>query len=297
MILVALLYAILAATFIIAKTTLLYAPPFFLIAFRMIFAGLLLLSYYRVVYGPIVIKTQDYWLFAQTAWYHIFCAFVLEFWALQYLTALKTTVIYSITPFVTAIFSYLLLNQLLNTQKIIGILLGLIGLIPICLVHAQAEVNLLVWQVSLADIVLLIAVISSAYAWFLVKKLMERGYSLLVINGIVMFFGGILSEIASLCLEGIIPQVSNWGLFFQWIALLILVANVVVYNFYGYLMQRYSLTFISLSGFLCPVFAALYEWLFLQGTISWHYVVSLALVTIGLFLFYRTELKFVSLGN
>ncbi len=291
MILVALLYAILASTFIFAKQALAYSPPFFLIGFRMILAGIILLSYYRYQHGPIHIKREDYGLFFRVAWFHIFCAFVLEFWALQYLSALKTTVIYSATPFITALLAFILLKESLSYKKVLGILVGLAGLLPVFIVHStQADTSSL-WLVSVPDCVLLLAVISSAYAWFLVKQLMTKGYSLVVINGVAMLLGGILSYAISLVFEGFGHQVTNWPAFLWWVILLIIVSNVLVYNFYGYLMHRYSITFISFSGFLCPGFAALYEWLFMGGSITWHYLASLALVTAGLYIFYRDELK------
>ncbi len=48
MILVVLVYAVLASTFTLAKAALDYAKPFFLIGFRMIMAGTLLLGYLAV---------------------------------------------------------------------------------------------------------------------------------------------------------------------------------------------------------------------------------------------------------
>lgn len=293
MLLVVILYAVLASTFILAKKALLYANPCFLIGFRMILAGVLLVGYHCLARGKKChVDKKDYQLFFKTALFHIYFAFVLEFWALQYITALKTTLIYSSTPFIAALLAYLLLKEKLSAQKCLGILVGLGGLVPVLMVAStQAEATMEFAKISLPELVLLTAVASSAYAWFLVKQLMNKGYSLIFINGITMFFGGVASMLTAVVFEGVHHPVNNWYWFLVWTLALIIVANIVVYNLYGWLLKHYSITFITFSGFLCPGFGALYEWLFMSGQITWHYLASLALVALGLYIFHRNELK------
>lgn len=286
MILVALLYAILAATFILAKHALAYAQPCFLIGFRMTLAGLLLLGF-SWMRGILTLNRQDWWLLIRVALFHVYFSFILEFWALQYLAALKTTLIYSLTPFIAALLSYFLLKERLSTSKIVGILIGLCGMVPIFMVSGGSLGEL--FQVTVPDVVLLGAVISGAYAWFLVKELLNKGYSLVVVNGIAMLLGGVLSLGTSAIFESS-PMVSDWGQFLFWVGTLIVVSNIVVYNFYGWLLGRYSITFLTFAGFLCPSFAMLYDWLLLGGLLSIHTIASLFLVTIGLYVFYRQEL-------
>ena len=286
MILVALLYAILAATFILAKHALAYAQPCFLIGFRMTLAGTLLLGF-SWVRGSFTLNCQDWWLLVRVALFHVYFSFILEFWALQYLAALKTTLIYSLTPFIAALLSYILLKERLSTSKIMGILIGLCGMVPIFMVSDGAVGEL--FKITVPDVVLLGAVISGAYAWFLVKELLNKGYSLVVVNGVAMLLGGLLSFGTSAIFETA-PMVSDWSQFLLWVGALILVSNIVVYNFYGWLLGRYSITFLTFAGFLCPSFAMLYDWLLLGGHLSMHTVISLVLVTIGLYIFYRQEL-------
>lgn len=289
MILVALLYAILASTFIFAKQALMYAKPFFLIGFRMTLAGCLLLGF-ACLRRHLVIRREDWWLFFRVALFHIYFSFILEFWALQYLSALKTTLIYSTTPFIAALLSYVLLKERLGRGKAVGIAVGLCGMVPIFMLGGGNAHELL--NITLPDVILFGAVVSGAYAWFLVKQLMNKGYSLAVINGVAMLIGGVLSFGTSMLLEST-PYVYNWPKFLLWVACLIVVANVVVYNFYGWLLHRYSITFLTFAGFLCPSFAMLYDWLLLGGRLQPHYLISIVLVTTGLYIFYRKEL-FVS---
>ncbi len=293
MILVVLLWAILASTFIFAKKALAYSDPSFLIGIRMIVAGSILLAYQKFFSKQsLAIKKEDLLTFFWVSMFHIYLAFTLEFWALQYVSALKTTIIYSATPFISAILAYFILKERLTKAKVLGIAIGLGGLVPALLAQAGlAEQAMEFHHISLPEVVLFLAVLSAAYAWFLVMKLMKRGYGLGLINGAAMLSGGILSMITSLFTTDLSNPVTELLPFIGWLALLILSANIIFYNFFGWLLKRYSITFISFSGFLSPSFATLYEWLFMGGVITWHYFASLFFIALGLFIFYREELK------
>jgi drug/metabolite transporter (DMT)-like permease len=293
MFLVVVLYALLALTFPLAKKAVSLAHPCFLIGFRMLVAGSFLLGYqYFFKRAHCSIHRSDWGLFLKTSLFHIFFAFTLEFWALQYVSALKTTLIYASTPFIAAILSYLLLSERLSLHKIIGIAIGLCSLVPVIVsATTGAEAMMEFGSISLPELSLLGSVFSATYAWFLVTKLMNKNYPLALINGVAMFVGGVLSMILTACVGGFAHPVVSWMPFLGWLSLLILVANITVYNLYGWLLRRYSITFLTFAGFLCPSFGMLYEWLFMGGTVTWHHFVSLFFVIIGLYIFYRGELR------
>jgi drug/metabolite transporter (DMT)-like permease len=120
---------------------------------------------------------------------------------------------------------------------------------------------------------------------------MDRGYALTLINGIAMLIGGCLSMVTALLFEDVRHAVTAWVPFLGWVLALVVVANIVVYNLYGWLLRRYSITFLSFAGFLSPSFGMVYAWLLEGQHLTWHYPVSLCLVTAGLYIFYRQELK------
>ncbi len=294
MFLVVLLYAILASTFTIAKIALNYAKPFFLIGFRMIMAGGIMLSFlYLFKRKQFYIKKKDIWLFIKVAIFHVYLAFIPEFWALQYLSSSKTNLIYSATPFIAALLAYFILKEKLSVKKTIGMLMGIGGLVPIFLTQTDIrETGMEFFSISLPEMVLLVAVFSAAYAWFIVKKLLDKKYSLLMINGVAMLFGGIGALVTSFFVEGTAtcPIFDFWP-FLGWTSLLVLVANLIVYNFYGWLLTKYSITFVISAGFLCPIFGAFYGYFFLSENITWHYFISLGFIILGLYLFYKDEVR------
>ncbi|MCB9493768.1 MAG: DMT family transporter [Epsilonproteobacteria bacterium] len=292
--LVVFLYALLAATFICAKQTVMYGDPFFVITIRMMIAGLMLLGYQAVRAGSLkVVKLEDWWLFARTTFFHIYFAYTLEFWALQYVTALKTTLIYSATPFVAAFLSHVLLKERLSLIQKGGMLVGVLGLGPVLYMQSGGEQMLFdLLNISVPEAVLFMSMISAAYAWFLVKQLMAKGYSVLTINGMSMLGGGFACFITTLFASDLSNMVYDWPQFLMWLVFLIFSANIAFYNLYGYLLSLYSLTFVTFCGFLCPIFATLFDWLFMGGIITWHYFLTIACITLGLWMFsYGDKLK------
>lgn len=295
MFLVVLLYIFLALTFVFAKFIVQYASPIFIIASRMLLAGGMLLLY-EIFYlkKHLIPHKKDWFLFLQTSLFHIYFSFVLEFWSMQYVSSSKANIIYSTTPFITALLSYILLKEKLSKIKIFGLLMGLGGLMPVLLLSTSNNgLSGEIFHISLPEIVLLFSVSSAAYAWFLVKKLMNKGYSLTLINGIAMFLGGVEALLTSVVVEIANPLWNNQPIklvydlkpFLFWLFMLIIVANFIVYNLYGWLLRKYSITFLTFAGFLCPIFGAFFGWLFLGEQITWHYFISLIIISIALYIF------------
>lgn len=297
MVLVFVLYALLASTFIFSVEAVRYSEPVFIIGFRMVIAGTLLLGWqFFSNRRALKVARKDWGIFFKASLFHIYFAFLLDFWALQYLSALKANVIYATAPFITAFLSYFLLKERLSPKQMAGMFIGTLSIFPVCLISnaKSCEVFGNSSYFSLPELALLGAVFSSSYAWFIVKDLMGRGYGMIMINGVTMLTGGILSMVTWLIKGSIIGftyPVTNWPWFLVWVFALILFANVLFYNLYGWLIRSYSLTFIALAGFLSPSFGVLYEWLFLGGVVTWHYAVSIGLVALGLYIFYGGELK------
>ena len=308
MVLVILLYLLFASTFTLGKAALSYVPPFLFIGMRMILGGSLLLAYYRfIARQKVAIKTADYSLFLRIIVFHIFCAYTLEFWALEYVIAAKACLLFNLSPFITALFSYFLFAEKLSYRQLCGLAIGFLGFIPILL--AQTPLESLSWHLgflSCYELALIGSVVSSAYGWMIMKNLINKGYSFIMINGIGMVGGGILAFILSLYKEGL-PMMKDvavtnetlvvyYGTFGERLIMLgayslalIIIANIICYNLYGYLLSRYSATFLSFAGFMTPLFAALLGWIFLGEQVTWHFFATISLVIVGLYLFHEKK--------
>lgn len=314
--LILLFYLMMASTFTIAKTAVFYVKPIYFIAFRMLLAGTFLLGYfYFLKPEKWNIKRKDAKLFVYIVIFHIYLAYVLEFWALQYISSSKVCLLYNLSPFITAGLCYFLYSQKLTKQQWVALIIGFGGMLPVLASSSYAEVILSHFGVfSTAELALILAVGSSAYGWILMKELIsQHGYTPGLVNGIGMAGGGILALITAIIWEGVYPL--NWArvpqdLIGMWLlpqlgaggttivmavgcmAALIIIANLIGYNLYGYLLKTYSPTFLSFAGFITPFFAVIFGWIFLFEVPTMAFFLSLGLTIASLYLFYRDEIIF-----
>ena len=113
-------------------------------------------------------------------------------------------------------------------------------------------------------------------------------------NGTSMLIGGLLAFSHSFIVESWTPTpiaVGNVEPFLKWTLVITLVYNLLCYNAYGMLLKRFTATFLSFIGLLSPIFASISGWLFLDEPLSWTILLSTSVVSIGLLIFYRAELK------
>jgi drug/metabolite transporter (DMT)-like permease len=275
---------------LLASTT-----PFFLNGIRMTIGGLILLTYlFFYAHEHFVFKRKHLNWYLQMIFFGVYITYSLRFWGLNYMQAAKTNFIYNISPFMAAIFSYLFFNERLTGRKWLGLIIGLIGMLPILTTSSFneksiGEVTFLSWP----EIAVIISVITHTYSWIIMRKLVkEKNYSPMMINGLSMTCGGILALITSYFVDGTMAiHTDSPARFFAILACIILVSNIICCNLYGHLLKRYTATFLSFSGFLSPLSTALYGWLLLGEKVTWHFYISSIVVFIGLYIFYQEELQ------
>lgn len=314
MILLVVLYMLFASTFTIGKAALAYTTPILFIAMRMMIGGLLLLGYhYFFKRSEFALNRKDIGILAQVSFFQYYAAFILEFVSLQWMTSGKASLFWNFSPFVTALICYFLLGERLSIKKVVGLIVGFLGLLPILMATTpQEELAGMISWLSVPEIILLGAVVSAGYGWIVFAQAQARGYSTSMINGLTMSVAGIAALGTSLFFEGV-PHVmppasclsqhmptlcSIFGPYGAGIALfavyslaLIFISNIICFNLYGYLLTIYSATFVSFAGFITPLFAALFGWFFLDECIGLPFLYSVAIVFIGLVIFFLEELK------
>lgn len=283
-------YALLALTFVCGKKTVQLAHPLFVIGARMIAASLFLF-FWILVRNPrqLQIARSDLWRFGRVAFFHIYLAFTCEFWALGILPSSQVNLIYSTTPFVAAGFSYWLKGERLSRRKLAALCLGLGGMSPVVFSQSSTYSAHSTALVVAAQLALATSVISASYAWFDIEILMQR-YSILLINAQAMLIGGVGSMVTTWLIAGKRGfTVSQPAALIAQIGALILLSNILFYNLFGWLLQRYSLTMLTFAGLLSPLFGAFYGLVLLGERIDWHFGLSLALLTAALGLFYQED--------
>lgn len=308
--LIFLMYAFFAMTFPIGKNLLNHADILFIVATRMLVAGFLLLIYLKWIKKEKVSVAKKHLpkLFL-AAFFNIFLTNALEFWSLRHLTPAKTCFIYNLSPFLSAVFSYFILSEKFTLRKLSGLIIGFVGMIPILYTQSPEEALLQHFSfLSQAELTMITAVCSTAIGWIIMKQLISKeGVSPMLATASTQVLGGFMSLLGSLYLENWNPiPVSNTLAFLKLSLLMLIISNLIAYNMYGYLLQRFTAPFVSFSGFSTPIFAALFTWLLreksqftslnamlvsIKGSFDVYFFASTLIVFIGLQIFYFEELK------
>ncbi|MBB65461.1 MAG: EamA family transporter [Waddliaceae bacterium] len=293
--LVALLYALFASTFTIAKTGLQYSPPLFFVGTRMVLGSVLIFSYLfffkreHIAYPP-----KTFTLIVLLGLFNIFFTNVFEFWGLQYLTSAKACFLYSLAPFMAAISSYFYLGERMTGRKWLGMLIGFIGFLPVLSQQSGAEADIgHFFLLSWAELSVLAAATATVWGWIFMRRLVtDHECHPLTANAYSMIVGGILSLAFSAGADSWDPfPVSDWRPFLECTILLMIISNLICYNLYGHLLKTFTATFMSFAGFITPLFASFFGWLFLGELVTWHFFVAVGIVATGLSIFYQEELR------
>lgn len=295
---VLLLYAMFGSVFVTAKFGLQFTQPIFLVGSRMFLAGVILLAYQYWKHGErLQFNSRGWAKIFLLAICNIYLTNIFELWGLQFLSSSKTCLIYGLSPFLSALFAYLIFSEKVSWRKWLGLAIGCLGLLPSLLQDSGQEgLTGSIFGFSWAEIAVLLATVCSVFGWILLQQLVrDEGCSPLTANGLSMLIGGSVALLHSRLVETWDPYpFTQFIPFFEATVLLLVVSNLICYNLYGFLLKRYSATFMSFAGSTTPYFAALFGWIILGETITWTFFLSTVVVFGGLLIFYQEELRATS---
>lgn len=230
--------------------------------------------------------------FIYLAIFNIYLNSIFEIWGLNNMSSSKACMIYSISPFLTALIAFIMLNEKLTKKKIIGLIIGISGLIPLINVKTIDEFKIdTISFFSLSEISLILSVIFSVLGWVYLKKIITLGYSHITANSISMLIGGILTLFHSYTSGEIwnpLPII-NYKNFFYYTIITCVISNIICYNLFGYLLKYFSATFMTFAGLITPFFASFFGFIFLKEAITINFFISIIIFFLGLMIFYKEE--------
>lgn len=263
----------------------------------MFLAGMLLLGYLVIAKrSSFQLKMKQWGFLFILGFFSVYLTNILEFWGLQYLSAAKASFIYSLSPFFSALFSYIHFGEKMNRRKWLGLGIGFVGFVPVLLLQTGSEDLLSVWKfLSLPSLALMGAALAGVYGWVLLRLAVKQSdISPFMANGTSMFLGGAMALVHSFFVDSWNPIPIAQGHVYdvtKIVLILTFLSNIVCYNLYGMMLKRYTATFLSFMGLLSPIFASLTGWVLLGEPISWTIFCSTAVVSMGLWIVYKAELK------
>lgn len=295
--LVIILYMLFASLFSLQKLTLSYCEPFFSVGSRMLFAGIVLIGYVLIRHKPksIKIKPEHIKGILLLAISMVYLTNTFEIWAIKHMTTSKVCLMYSLSPFMSALVAFFVLNETLSRKKLLGMAIGFLGLLPLIFMQSQQELGTGTFLMfTLAELACFGMVFCSICGWIMLKKVIQDyEYTPLVANGLGMIIGGLLALLHSYFAgEHWSPlPITDMRSFVINTFIMCIISNLIGYNLYGYLLKRFTATFMSFAGLITPIFTALFGFLWLQEVVTWHFYLSIILFSFGLLIFYREEIS------
>lgn len=290
MFLIFILYLGYALSFIIGSISIKYVDPIALVSLRMVLSGLIMSAYaYIKKY-----KFPDLKSIIILSLVHIALPFSLEFEAYKYTTACSVAFIFNLTPFITGFVEQIFYKKFFTLKQwaaLVGAFLATtIATLDAKCINFKDLFNIDSFHVSntvptvsfLGDLMIFGAVTLFAIGWVYIKSLEEKKYSIVSINGTSMLLGGLATSLFSVLRTpgALIGSINPTGIFFA--ALLIFIGNIVSWNLYGYLLKKYSATFLALAGSITPIIITIIEWIIYNKVPSITLVLSTILIMISI---------------
>lgn len=291
-----LLHAIFASTYTLGKSSLLYATPVFAVSIRLILSAVILFGLLLSLRRSFYIKWRDLLLFVSFAFF-LFYSYVPDFMVLPYISSTKWALIYTLTPFCTALIGYFQKSEHVSRMKMVGLCIGFVGMLPVLLLDTSDTMGGL-WRFSWPEIVMFICMVSYSYGWIIARRLIrEKKYDAVLVNGVGMLIGGMAGLATS-------PLVESWSAgpissFWPFCAVMVplVLATTLAFTINTYLFRYYTVTFLMFLMFVDPLYVAFYGRIFLGEQVHWYFFVSVFMLFLGLYIFYKEELKHCSIES
>lgn len=261
-----------------------------LTTFRMILAGFCILFSWVWINKKSVISIQKEhrWLFGHKIVLGSYLKYVLKYWGLQYMTPSHAAFLFLTTPFWAALFDYIYFNQRFTARQYLGMIVTCFAIVPL-LVCQQTTFVSFQQVVCLPAIALLGAVGVHCYGVMCTKKLIkDHGYDPILISAYSNIGTGFLACLTILLMKK--PFViGNIYLFMPYLLLLIFISNILGKIWHTYLLKKHSMTILSLSEYLNPLYVALYSWVLWGIKIGPEQFLLGGGIFFGLYLFYSPK--------
>ena len=270
--LVVLTTSLMGSAFAIGKIGLAYATPIMLVALRFLIAGVIMAIIVKCLRMAHPKQMTD-WLkialigFFQTAGV-MGCIFV----SLRTISAGQSSILTFMNPLLVVVFGTLFMKMTYNWRQWIGVILGFVGVI----ITLGAQVDL-----RIGTLFGFLSAISWAIGTLLIKKWGVH-FNTWVLTAYQMLFGGLILFVGSFLLENPSFQVTALSItILLWLALM---ASIVQFAVWFYLLQTGEPGKTSAFLFLAPFFGVLTGWLLLDETIAWNVILGGVCIFIGIFM-------------
>ncbi len=213
-----------------------------------------------------------------------FGQFALLFWALKVgLAAGLASLLLQAQAFITLAFGVFLLKEKIRLHNVIAVTIAAVGIYMLAAAQGHASTSL--------TFLTLLLIIGAATCWALgniTNKVIMQNYSVPTMSLIVWsaLVPTVAFFVASFCIEGQ-EQITYSLVNIEWhnvfsIIYLSLLATIVGYGGWSYLLSRYETSIVAPLSLLVPVFGLLSAWVLLGESLSLFQIIGVMVIAIGL---------------
>ncbi|HHV42276.1 MAG TPA: DMT family transporter [Clostridiaceae bacterium] len=196
--------------------------------------------------------------------------------ALTIVTGSTAALISSTGTFFAVIFAVIIGIEVLTARKIIGILLGMLGIVVL---NLGPDLELIFrWN---GELFVLLSAGCYALANILVKRF-SKDHEPIALTGYQFILGGAIISLIGYLGGGRLI----WPGFGKSLILLhLMIVSSVAYGLWNMLLQRHDVSKVVIFHTLTPVFGALFSWIILAEDIwRWQILVAMLLIALGIML-------------
>ncbi|MFL0531736.1 DMT family transporter [Bacillus bombysepticus] len=265
------------------------APPLFSAGIRFFLAGIILMIIFKLKRKEIMPH-----IFSKHIMYAGFCltfmTFASLYWSEQYISSGLAAVLSATGPMMILLIQAKRNREKLQKEQLIALVIALAGVIFVSLPGMHQQVSF-IWNI--ACIVLVIGELFYGIGSIRSKEILSDllNVSPFLINGIQMFYGGILLLIASIIVEQ--PNVTvltSWSV--QWpILYLIFIGSIGGHGLYYWLLSKTNPVFPSTWLYVSPLIAIIVGYIILGEPLNPTMGMGACLILIGVFLANRSTLR------
>jgi len=267
-----------SSTWVIIKVGLETMPPLlsagyrFLIAF--VFLGAFALKQRHSF--PRTLKSHAFFIFFGII--NFFGSYALVYWGEQYIHSGLTSVLFSIMPFYTALFSIKMLpSEKITLKKFIGISIGFCGILIIFNDQLYLEHPLAIYGM----LAVLISPAFSALGTIVGKKARDK-YHPVVLNTFPLMYSALTFFAGSLIFERGLDSEFTPAAIFSLFYLGIL-GTSIAFVLYFWILKYMSAVLMSLITFITPPLALIWGWVVLGEVVTYKLLWGMLIIFAGIF--------------
>lgn len=204
--------------------------------------------------------------------HHIFLAL-----GLTYTSGVNTGLILGASPLITMMLAILILKDRITKLRVIGFILGFIGIIMTSLAGTDS-----ISTISIGDLMIFISMLSQAFSFILISRL-NPNFDPRLLTGYMLVLGAIVIFITSLMFESDLSQITH---LFSWKFGSIFLFSALIATAFGHMTYNYAIkkvgpaestVFINLN----TIFALAGTALFLGEKVTFSHLAGLIMILIG----------------